>query len=211
MAKKNLITSPIGKAMWPHLTTPDTKFQPDGEYHVKLNVQQADAADLIAKIDQGMADSLVLAKERNPDTKKFKVADPPYTQEDDGSYSFSYKLKAKVTPKKGDPFMQRPALFNADATPLAADVRIGGGSAIRCSCEIIPFWTQLVGAGVTLRLRAVQIVNLVAYGAPPADYFGFAVEAEPVTETLAEVAAAVADAAVPDVSTTVPGSGTPEF
>ncbi len=35
MSKPLILTSPKGRAIFPHLTEPDTKFKPEGEYHVK--------------------------------------------------------------------------------------------------------------------------------------------------------------------------------
>jgi hypothetical protein len=38
MSKPLILTSPKGRAIFPHLTEPDTKFKPEGEYHVKFHM-----------------------------------------------------------------------------------------------------------------------------------------------------------------------------
>ena len=41
---------------------------------------------------------------------------------------------------------------------------VGGGSVIKACVEIAPYYTATFGAGITLRLRGVQIITLVEYG-----------------------------------------------
>ena len=37
-----ILTSPKGKAEWPHLVDPDIEFNPDGLYHTKLVCKKSD-------------------------------------------------------------------------------------------------------------------------------------------------------------------------
>ena len=90
--------------------------------------------------------------------------------------TFRFKLKAKVTPKQGDPFEQRPAIFDAKGKPLQ-EAKIGGGSKVKVAYELIPYYTAIAGAGVSLRLKAVQVIDLVEFsGGASADAFGFGEE-----------------------------------
>jgi len=171
MARK-LHTSPRGSALYPHLTSPDTKFDPDGVYTSKLQIDAAAGAEFAAFLDQAMAASHAEAKKENPGKAKVKKADKPYSQEEDGSYTFNFKLKAKGKTREGEIFTQRPAIFDAKGNPLT-DCRIGGGSTLRVSFQIIPFYTSLIGAGISLRLKAVQVLDLVEWGVAKADYYGF--------------------------------------
>lgn len=172
--------TPAGIAQYPRLTKPDTKFKVDGEYKVTLILPGAEAQPLIELIDAAMAESLVKARKDNPaKAKTIKAAtDKPYKAETDdegnetGNYKFNFKMAAKVTSKKsGNSWEQKPSLFDAKLKPLA-NPKIGGGSTIKVKFEMYQFYTALVGAGVSLRLLAVQIIDLVEYSRNEAEGFG---------------------------------------
>jgi hypothetical protein len=168
--------TPAGTAQYPYLTKPDTKFNSDGEYKLKLELPADKAQEIVTFLDEQFAASVAQAKKENPG-KRVKEADPPYlVNEDTGTVAVSFKLKAKVTPKNGDPFEQRPAIFDAKGKPIK-DVNIGGGSTVKVAYEVLPFYTAVVGAGISLRLKACQVINLVEFsGGAGADAFGFGKE-----------------------------------
>ena len=85
-----------------------------------------------------------------------------------------FKCKAKVTTKSGESFDNKPAIFDAKGNPLT-NINIWGGTQMKVSAELIPYYTNMVGAGVSLRLRAVQILKLVEGGT---DSSGFGFEKE---------------------------------
>lgn len=176
-AKNPRYTTPAGIAQYPYLTKPDTKFNPDGEYKIALEVKDPSAAaPLIAFLDEQLEASIAKAKKDNPG-KKIKEGDAPYSVNDDsGAVTFRFKLKAKVTPKQGDPFEQRPAIFDAKGKPLQ-DAKVGGGSKVKVAYELVPYYTAIAGAGVSLRLKAVQVIDLVEFsGGASADAYGFGEE-----------------------------------
>ncbi len=174
------ITTPVGTASYPYLTRPDTKFNPDGEYRVGLILPASEAKSLIKTIDEAMTDSLKEAKAENPKkSKKMKQANPPYAELTDdegnetGEVQINFKQKALIKPKNGQPFEKRPALFDSKGVPLPSNITIGSGSKLKVSFEIHPYYTDLVGAGVSLRLMGVQVLELVEYTGQSADSFGF--------------------------------------
>jgi hypothetical protein len=168
--------SPKGTAQYPYITKPDTKFNPDGEYKISLELDAKDASEIMSFLDEQFAEAVDTAKKQNPG-KKIKEGDVPYSvNEDTGKVTVRFKLKAKVTPKNGDAFEQRPALFDAKGNPLVGDVKVGGGSKVRISYEAIPYYTAIAGAGVSLRLRAVQVIELVEFSSGGAGAFGFGEE-----------------------------------
>jgi hypothetical protein len=175
-AKNPRYTTPAGVAQYPRLTTPDTKFNPDGEYKVKLEIPGDSATDLVTFLDEQFELAVAKAKKENPG-KKIKEGNAPYeTDEDTGKVVVNFKLKAKVTPKNGEPFEQRPALFDAKGKPIK-DVNVGGGSTMKVAYEIVPYYTAIAGAGISLRLKAAQILNLVEYsGGASAEGYGFGEE-----------------------------------
>jgi len=175
MAKEKLNTSPKGRAVYPHLHAPDTKFDAGGVYQTKNNVPAAEAQAEIEKIDAAIAAQVKVAQKENP-KKEIKPATTPYKVEEDGSITFNYKMKAVGKRKDGTMFKRRPRLFDAQGNPAPAGLRVGGGSLIRVSYEMYPFWTALIGAGVSLRLEAVQVIELKEFGGGNAESFGFAQE-----------------------------------
>lgn len=161
--KRPRYVSPMGIAQYPYLSAPDTKFNPDGDYKVNLEVSGEEASKLTTFLDEQHELAVANAKKENTG-KKIKEGDLPYSvNEETGKVSFKFKLKAKVTPKNGEAFEQRPALFDAKGKPLGNDIKIGGGSKLKVSFELVPYYTAIAGAGVSLRLKAVQVIDLVEY------------------------------------------------
>lgn len=173
-----------GTAIYPYLITPDTQFNADGEYKVKLKLNpSAELRDSKGEakgnfqefLDRMVQASVTKAKKENP-KKRIKEADAPYTfDDDDGSLLVNFKLKARVTTRDGTEFEQQPALFDAKGKPFDGD-EIWGGSVMKASFEVVPFYTALIGAGITLRLKAAQIIELKKGGEQSADSFGFGEE-----------------------------------
>lgn len=171
--KQPRYTTPKGTAKYPWLSVPDTKFNSDGDYKVTLVLPVQEADTIMQFLDEQLAASEALAKKNNPG-KKVKVADAPYkVDEENGNVEINFKMKAKVTMQSGESFDQKPALFDAKGKPLT-DVNVGGGSKIKVSYECVPFYTALIGAGISLRLRAVQVIDLVEFsGGAAAGAYGF--------------------------------------
>jgi len=186
------VTTPKGIASWPRLAEPDTKFKAEGEYSVKLRLRGADAAALVAKIDayhdeasEHFADDLKEAKLKEKNPKKREAiperADPPYKElyENDqptGEWEFNFKMKASgVSKKTGKPWTRKPAVFDSRTRPLLGEAlaKVGGGSVIKVSGELRPFYTAALGVGVSLALEAVQVLEVKSFGDRSAGAFGF--------------------------------------
>lgn len=174
--KAERFVSPKGIASYPYLTKPDTKFNPDGEYKVSLIVAGDDSSKIIALLTEKHKAAVAQVKKENAG-KRVKEGDLPFIENDDGTVTFKFKMKAKVTPKKGDPFEQKPALFDAKGKPLTGEPKVGGGSTIKVSYEVVPYYTAIAGVGVSLRMKAVQIIELKEYsGGGDAESYGFCEE-----------------------------------
>lgn len=194
-AKLPIWQTPIGTAQYPNIVRPRAKYQREddfkkgvigsGEYSTKLILKGADAASLIKKIDTAAAFSLEQAKKdaKNPkEAKEFKLATPSYKAEvdDDGNETgntvFNFKLPSTIKSKTGDAIKLRPALFDAKGKPLTnPNLNVGGGSKVKVAFEMRPFAIKgPVGAGVSLQLKAVQIIDLVEWnGQKDASGYGF--------------------------------------
>lgn len=159
----------------PYLNTPDTKFNADGDYKVTLVLDNNyETQALVASLKAIHEQAIAQAKKDNPG-KKVKTATLPINDEaEEGKTHVSFKLKAHVTPRDGEPFDLKVALFDAKGNPI--NEKIGDGCTIRVAFEPIPFYTATVGAGLTFRLKAVQVLSLVPFDETSFSFFGFVQE-----------------------------------
>jgi len=187
--KRPTFTSPRGSFSYPKLTTPDTKFKPEGEYSVGLilSADSAEAKKLMAQIDKAAAESLASAKEKakNPaEAKKWETKYLPYkmvedkeTGEETGDVEFKFSAKASGTTKDGKPWTRKPQIFDAlgqNITVKGESLKIGGGTIGYVAFQIMPYAATIQsGASVKLALEAVQIVELRQFGQKDASGFGF--------------------------------------
>ena len=152
--------SEIGEAIYPHLNKPDVRFSEAGEYKVTLKVAKSDATEMLKLYNSAIEDALKLA-EQNHKGKGIKNAPKPFTEEDKFVF-FKFKMKATgVNQKTKEKFSQRPQLFDAKKNPVPLSTIIWGGSKMRVAYNLVPYYTPMLGAGVTARLKAVQVIELV--------------------------------------------------
>jgi hypothetical protein len=172
------IVTPVGISQYAWLSTPDTRFDETGHYKTNLIIKTEDATELMQSIDKVLALSTKEAQEKSKG-KKVKTADAPYFEEVNeegdatGNTIFKFKCKAQIVTKDGTIIPNRVAMFDASGTPIGKDVSVWSGSEMKVSAELVPYFTSLVGAGVSMRLRAVQITKLVEGGGGNAKGFGF--------------------------------------
>jgi hypothetical protein len=171
--KQNIarITTPAGIAVYPKIEKPDTKFDVNGVYSVDLDLSGAEAEELAAKL-QKIADAAYAEECKAKGKKQLKRADMPWKQTEDGKTRFKFKLKAKggTGEKQWD---QKPALFDAKGNPVS-NLNVGSGSTIKVAFDCVPYFTAMVGHGISMRLRAVQVLDLRQYIAGDNfDAFGF--------------------------------------
>ena len=152
--------SEIGEAIYPHLNKPDVRFSEAGEYKVTLKVAKSDATAMLKLYNSAIEDALKLA-EQNHKGKGIKNAPKPFTEEDKFVF-FKFKMKATgVNQKTKEKFSQRPQLFDAKKNPIPLSTIIWGGSKMRVAYNLVPYYTPMLGAGITARLKAVQVISLV--------------------------------------------------
>jgi hypothetical protein len=163
------ITSPIGTAIYPRLTQPDTKFDKDGVYSVDLELDPTDktASSFIDSLKKA-AEEAYKAECEKKGGKKLKRCDLPVKETDDGKVRIKFKLKAKAGNEEKS-WTQKPMIFDASGTALQTPPNIGSGSRIKVAFEVVPYFTAMVGAGISLRMKAVQLLELKEY--TPGDNF----------------------------------------
>lgn len=149
--KIKTITTEVGVLNYPHLCKPDTKFNADGLYHAKLVLADVHSKSIIDEIEEAL--KLLNAKKHS----SFK----PYKKVE-GGYEFSFKLKAKIASKSGVVYEQKPKLFDSKGNLITDNnFSVWGGSKGKVAFQIYTYTNNMLGSGVTLKLKAVQIIELV--------------------------------------------------
>lgn len=191
------VTSPRGVFQYPYLNKPDDKFAKEGEkgdYKLSAFFETGAAGSIIERIEEAVSQKLQDAKAEY--AKKFadlkakgevakakKMAEPkayfPFEhqldadEEPTGKTKMNFKVNAEGKNAAGETWSNKPPVFDAAKKEMAKPVY--GGSEGKVSFQIVPFYNASTGdAGVTLRLKAVQVLKLITKGSgATADAYGF--------------------------------------
>lgn len=175
--------------------------KPDGEFSIKLraNLEDPDVQAFIAKW-QPMHDEAI--KNAEAEFKKLKVeqrkklgkitVNPLYTEiydeeteEPTGEIEIKFAMKFsgefKKGPKQGQKWYRRPDIFDAKGNKMKPAPAIWGGTVGRVAFEVglnkeqqPGYFIPATGAsGLTLRLKAARIIELVSAGERDASSYGF--------------------------------------
>lgn len=188
----------IGVAVFPRLKDPDFKFKKEhGEFTVKLRLPDAKAMAIVALADvvaeQSFRDKtaeMVGKTDKKGDPIVVKKADVSYEVEFEdkpaadgtkvrkGTTLITFKMSGGYTDKKtGEKIKKTCPIFDAEGLDITKKVDVWGGSQLRISYEIMPYWTEAdKKAGASFRLLAVQVIKLVTKGSGDASMFGFGKE-----------------------------------
>jgi hypothetical protein len=188
------IVTPKGIAIHPWLHKPDTKFEATGVFKVTLRLPADEATDLVQKIREVVKVKYAEAKEINAKneangkkSKEIKVAKPFHPvvgedQEETGELDFVFKMKHIITLDDGSTREMRPVILDSHKNELNPVPEIRYGSVLRVNAHIDPYLQNMdqIKVGATLRLRAVQVIELAqAPGSNrSASSFGFEAEEE---------------------------------
>ena len=160
-----------GTALWAKVFEPDTKFDANGIYSVNVLIPETEAVELCEYLDGVVQQRYAEEVKAKPKLKNGLSTKTPYEPEYDqngdptGNIEFKLKLKAKVQARDGSTYEQKPIVVDAKRTPMSADTNVGNGSVIKAAYEPIPYMmASTKQVGVSLRLKGVQILELVEYG-----------------------------------------------
>ena len=162
-----LHNTPSGKVEWAKILQPDYKYDKDGMYSIDHYLESGPAQEIIKIIR-------TVALKKADLEGAHAYAPPPFTEnKETGIYCFKYKQSAIGRPHKGEPFEIKVDVFDAKMNHWPKDVLIGNGSIVKVCFSLYP-WNVVArgGVGVTLRLKAVQIIDHVPYEAEERT-FGF--------------------------------------
>jgi hypothetical protein len=150
-----------GTASWPKVVTPDTTFDDDGEWVIKL-VFDADNEDV-----KKMQKTIVAFNKEQPDYNKDTVAYPwgPYKNDDkevvEGKVCFKFKRKAMVKKDGKRVPNEIPRVVDSAGVPWI-NCPLGGGSTVQVGYQMLPY-TGFGKVGISLRLVSVRVLELKEY------------------------------------------------
>ena len=169
-----ILTTPKGTAVYPRIDTPDTKFNEDGVYSCKLHVDEASFNAFTKQVtDTVEREYDVECKVKGKKLKK--AATSPIRITPDGDFEIYAKQVAQRQTKKGLLTFTIP-VFDSQGAKLPTSPAIGSGSTLKLSVEVYTWYTDLQGFGYTLRLKAVQLLDLIEYNNGSSSSFGFTEE-----------------------------------
>jgi hypothetical protein len=196
--KRPTYTSPKGIFKYPALSKPDygnAEFpKPDGEFKTGLVVSLADPAvqALIATLQPLWDAAIVKGKEEyaklKVDIRKklgglkeqpfYETEYDQQTEVETGNVIFKFKTKFKIVDKKDQSVrFNKIGLFDAKGKPLGADTLIYGGTVGKIAFQVSDYFVAGQGmAGISLRLSAAQVIELVGPGNRSASSYGFGEE-----------------------------------
>lgn len=167
-----------GNALWAKVFEPDTKFDPNGTYSIQVTIPEEEAAGIceyLDKVVQDRFDEEVKAKPKMKNSLSTKAGYEPHYDKDGnetGLVEFRFKLKAKVQTRDGSMYDQKPIVVDAKRNPMDSNNLIGNGSTVKVAFEPIPYvMASTKQVGVSLRLKGVQVIELVEYGNGGASMF----------------------------------------
>lgn len=162
--KNQIVTSPAAIALWPKLNQPNTKFNEAGEYEatIVLDPKNAEHEAFMSLLDTMYSDAVdaMATEHKKPKIKKADSPVRPLTDKDGndlGQFKVKFKLAASGETKDGRKFERKPALFGTDGRPFSGV--IGHNSEIRVAFRPSAYFVPSVGAGLSLRLEAVQVLR----------------------------------------------------
>ena len=147
------------EALWPRInktykfdnaenrTVPCDPFEDGAKYEMKFRMTKDQAKELYL----GMCKAYEDRKEKGwPD----KV-DNPFTKDDDGMYSYKASLKGAY----GKEATLKPVQYDSNGVKLPEDFMLTTGSTVNVAVIFVPY--NMREAGISLRLKAVQVIKYV--------------------------------------------------
>ena len=186
--KYEAFVSPVGTAVFPYLITPDTRFNSDGTYVVDLSLPKELAADFTSRLEGTLEKFFTTELNTTQQTTlarkpvfKVEYTRPDYTDaaegdaaeasrqaikdshvpEETGNVLFRLKMNAKFTKRNGEIVEQHPIVVDAESGERVTE-NVWTGSTLRVKGQIIPYINNAAQvAGLSLRLKSVQVIDLV--------------------------------------------------
>jgi len=158
-----MTTQPV-QVVYPWIRTPDFRFDKTGVYSLTWRMSEEDAQPLIKELRLNLKTYLDEMRAKGEISKNFALSWPYKPEKNDkeeetGFVYFRAKQAALITDAKGQTYSKKIQVYDSKAQLLADIPPIYAGSKVKVNFSVIP-WFKADKAGVTLRLIAVQILEL---------------------------------------------------
>ena len=168
MANNEQISIGPGKAVYPRLSQPDTKFDELGQYKADVSVPLAEAEPIMEILSKPFKAHTGKAPKKADNTMWYFETNED--GDETGNVVFKCRVKNKLRKRDGKLWDRKPKLFDAALKPV--DVNPFGGSTYVVSAEVYA-WEAGAKKGVSLQPVGVQIIELVSGSGPSASSMGF--------------------------------------
>lgn len=173
MTKRKVFTTKKGVAFYPHLRKPEVFEGTDVGYTCKLMLTPSETEELKALLESELE---VAKKLPEFSGKKWTKPTMGMGEDKDGNVIFKFKKTSQFKTKTGEVIHTTVPIFDASGKAVPETVDPSNGSIVRVGFSIYPFYKSSAVHGLSLRLEAVQVLELKEYGVQKADSYGFGVE-----------------------------------
>ena len=173
------VTTGEVKSVWTHLQEPDTHFDDVGWYKITFRMSEPEGIKLNSQLTKLLEDYKKSLEVEGKSIRSVNPCEGKKITEDDGTITYEYSAKLRPyfkSKKDGSRITQRPKVLDAQLKPMGE--MVGRGSDVKVNFKVVPYNTPMA-TGITLRLVAVQVINLVQVGTMSSNEgHGFAVVEE---------------------------------
>lgn len=159
-----------GTAKWAKVFTPETKFNPNGVYSIHVVKEEVESQPFIDFLEKLVEEKSREVLEETPRLKGKLSTKLPFDEEYDkddvptGNLEFKIKQNASGTTKAGEEWERSIPVVDSKRTPMDESTLVGNGSTVKVAFHANPYYIPAhKTVGVTLKLVAVQVLELVEY------------------------------------------------
>ena len=157
-----VMVTPKGTAMWAHLDKPEEFNGSIVGYTITFVPSKEDADKLINQLEEVLEE----AKQDERFKGRKWAAEPlmGYKEDADGNIVFKFKQKVSYVDKMGQTHKLGVRIFDSIGNPIdPKKTIIGNGSIVRVAFAPVPFNVNKNLNGLSMKLRAVQVLKLEEY------------------------------------------------
>ena len=174
MANNQMQLKIRGKAYWAHVHSPETYEGKQLGYSIMVKIDDDKLEALKNKLENlfNEAETTMAKKPNRKKPMNLSIKEDSKAGECIKAKTLHYyknRETGEITPKT-------LPVFKKNGEPLEQGVQIGNGSEVIINVTPSPYVVNPSTYGVQLRLNAVQVLDLVEYGARSAQTFGFDIE-----------------------------------
>lgn len=169
------LNTPVGIGQYAYLEVPDFEYNSAGDWKVKLFFDPADddvtvMTDIMDSLMEKAMEYFTAQAKTAKDKKKVRPSEntPYYNETDDedeptGRIYINPKSIASGTTAEGEDWKREMPIFDAQGQKIEEKLNIGNGTKMCANLTLRAYYNKQSGVGISLRLGAIQIVDLKAF------------------------------------------------